>query len=132
MSTAPGNAPDFPPAAFLAPLAVGLVDGLALGDDHEQPPQVIAVIEPGITSAGGPADEAVEGAQGGIFLVGHGPGRTAEPVARQPDQGLEIALPELLGGIGIPGLEGGDPDGDGVLNLAGHAVLPRLRAVRGS
>ena len=42
-------------------------------------------------------------------------------VAREPDQGLEIALPELLGGIGVPGLEGGDPDSDGA------SISPAMR-----
>jgi hypothetical protein len=51
--------------------------------------------------------------------------RTAEPVASQPDQGLEIALPELLGGVA--GLERGHPDGDGILDLAGDAVVSKLR-----
>ena len=97
MSTAPAMLLIFPPPRFWSPLAVGLVDGLALGDHHEQPPQVIAVIEPGITSAGGPADEAVEGAKAASSSSATVRGRTAEPVARQPDQGLEVALPELLG-----------------------------------
>src|SRR5262249_37058251 len=101
-----GRATDFAAAPLLPPLAPGLVHRLTPGDDHQQPPQVVAVVESGIAAPGGAPAEVVKGAEGGVLLVGDGPSGPAEPGARQPDEGLEVALPELLGSVGFSRLEG--------------------------
>src|SRR5262249_61243921 len=46
-------------ALALAVLVGELVEGLAGGDDDEQPPQVVAVVELGEAAAGHPLEEAV-------------------------------------------------------------------------
>src|SRR5262249_10726558 len=88
---------------------------------HAQPlPQVVAVVQPGKT-LGGPA-EAVERRQGHVLLVG-GPARDAvQPAARERHQAGEVALPQGLGGGGVPRAEQGDPGGDG--GVVGHVDSP--------
>src|SRR5262249_25642963 len=103
---------------------------------HAQPlPQVVAVVQPGKT-LGGPA-EAVERRQGHVLLVG-GPARDAvQPAARERHQVGEVALPQGLGGGGVPRAEQGDPGGDG--GVVGHVdsplpsdgeILPRVVSAR--
>src|SRR5205807_2532225 len=47
------------------------------------------------------------------FLIGRAARRGAELFAGQTDQAAEIALPNLLGSVGVAGLEPVDPLGDG-------------------
>jgi hypothetical protein len=69
------------------------VDRLAHGQDEQELPQVVAILEPGEQAALGPVVEAVEGAQHDILLVGHGPGSIPQPDAGQRDQPLEVGVP---------------------------------------
>src|SRR5262249_27796855 len=106
---------------------------------HAQPlPQVVAVVQPGKT-LGGPA-EAVERRQGHVLLVG-GPARDAvQPAARERHQAGEVALPQGLGGGGVPRAEQGNPGGDGgvvghvdsPLPSDGEILLPAVSARQGS
>src|SRR5271157_2343994 len=88
------------------------VDRLAHGDDDQQFPKVVAVVEPRELAAFGPLIEALEGAEGHILLVGRAARGTPELGAGEPDQPLEVSLPELLGGGPLPGLEQLDTMGD--------------------
>jgi hypothetical protein len=70
-------------AALLAVFGVGQIAGLAVGEQHEQLPEIVAVVE--LRKAAllrGPA-EAVEGTQGDIFLVGGAAG-ARRPTWRVP------------------------------------------------
>ena len=60
-------------AALLPPLVLDLVQRLALGDDHQQPPEIAPIGELGVATVGGSPAEAVERAEGGVLLVGDGP-----------------------------------------------------------
>jgi hypothetical protein len=64
---------DAPPVALVAALVLGQVARLSPGDDREQLPQVLQTRKPPLLGA---ADEAVEGAQGQVLLVGGGTGQT--------------------------------------------------------
>src|SRR5208337_81403 len=81
------------------------VDRLAHGDDDQQLPKVVAVVELSELAAFGPLIEALEGTEGHILLVGRASRGAPELGAGEPDQPLEVALPELLGGGPLPGLE---------------------------
>src|SRR5262249_39772299 len=103
-----------------------LIQSLALGDDHQQPPEVVAIVEPRVSPARRAPYEAVEGVERRVLLVGHGAGSTAQPGARQPDQRLEIAAPELVSSFGFAGFQRLDPDPDRVaLPHVDHAAFPR-------
>src|SRR5262249_46010032 len=92
------------------------------GDEEEQLPEVVPVIEPGEAALLRPAAEAVEGAQGHVLLVGGGPRCGAELRARQAYQAAEVPLPEALGGSGVASREGCDPAGDAT--VGGHEPRP--------
>jgi hypothetical protein len=100
-------------AALLPPLALDLIQGLSLGDDHQEPPEVVAVGEPGAAAAGRASAEAVEGAEGRVLLVGDGSRRVAEPQPREPDEAVEVVPPQLLRGLAVAGLQLPEPAGDG-------------------
>ncbi len=59
-----------------------------------------------------PRGRAREGAQRYILLVRRAPRRALKHFVREPDQPLEIALPEFLGGGVLAGLELADPVAD--------------------
>src|SRR5439155_6101435 len=102
------------PAALLPALALGPVGGLAGDDRHQDAPQVVAVVEAGEAAGGGPAAEAVEGAEGDVLLVVVGPPRGLDPRAGQGDQASEVALPQGLGGGLVARLQPPQPGADGV------------------
>jgi hypothetical protein len=84
-----------PAAAPLLPSrAAHLVGGLAFGDGDEDPPEVIAVVQPGKAALGGGAAEAVEGTQRRILLILDGPGPPlgTKPVLGQADEAVDGAL----------------------------------------
>src|SRR5262245_23170678 len=60
------------PAPLLPPRAPGLVHDLARREADQEPPEVVAVIEPGKTAPRRPGAEALEGAQRGVLLVSSG------------------------------------------------------------
>src|SRR5205823_2928231 len=99
-------------AAALQPMSpLDLIERLADGDGHEQPPEVVAVGEPGEPAVHGPGTEAVEGAQRGIFLVLDG-----ATLLRGPESGpcqlnhqVEVTIPERLGRGVISALQLADP-----------------------
>ena len=65
------------PVALVPALVLDEVDGLPLGDDQQQLPEVVAVGEARESAVGRPTAEAVEGAQGDILLVGRDPWQRA-------------------------------------------------------
>ena len=77
------------------------VDRLAHGDDEQELPEVVAVVQAGEPAGLGAAVEAVEGAQRHVLLVGRPPRRGPEPGAGQPDQPVEVASPQLVGGVAV-------------------------------
>jgi len=89
-----------------------LVEGLAGGDDDQQPPQVVAVVELGEPAAGHPLEEAVEGILDDVLLVGGPAAGGPELVAGQADEPAVVPLPERLGGGRVPALQGRDPTRD--------------------
>src|SRR5262249_18091681 len=96
-------------AALLALLVRELPEGLVGGDDHQQPPQAVAVVELGEAALGHGAEEAVEGILDDVLPVG-GAGRGGpQLLAGQGDQPAVVALPQRLGGGRVPALEGRDP-----------------------
>src|SRR5262249_43188726 len=86
--------------------------GLPGGDDHQQLPEVVAVLQPGELAPLGAAAEAVEGAEGHVLLVGGEARAALELLPGQADQPPEVALPELLGRGRVAGLELPEPVGD--------------------
>src|SRR5262249_58989486 len=63
------------PTALLAALRLDQVPGLAVGDHYEELPEIIAVVKARKASLFGRPAEAVECAQGHIFLVSRPPRR---------------------------------------------------------
>ena len=92
---------------------------------QERRPDRIAVVEPGITAAGGASEEAVERGERRVFLVSNGLGRAAQPASRQSDQCLEIATPQLLGRFGVTIFQRSEPDRDRILVHTSHDELSR-------
>src|SRR5208337_1503798 len=102
------------------------VDRLAHGDDNQQLPKVVAVVELRELAAFGPLIEALEGAEGHILLVGRAPRGALELGAGKPNQPLEVSLPELLGGGPLPGLEQLDAVGDRPFRRHRHRAPRRV------
>lgn len=65
----PRLAADGATALALAVLVGELIEGLAGGDDDEQPPEVVAVVELGEAAAGDALEKAVEGVLNDVLLV---------------------------------------------------------------
>ena len=99
-------------AALLALLMACQVEGLAHGDHHQQPPQVVAVGELGKPALLGAAAKAVEGTEGDVFLVGEALRRAVELLPGQVDELREIALPEPLRGVIVAAFEPVNPVAD--------------------
>src|SRR5439155_18383465 len=83
--------------------------GLAVSDEQQHLPQVVAVVQLREAALLGGAVEAVEGRQGDVLLVGGAPRQAAEFAAGAPDQEAEVALPEGAGGVPVALLELVDP-----------------------
>jgi hypothetical protein len=87
--------------------------GFAGGEHHQKLPHVVTVGQLGKEVGGGPAAEAVERIEGDSFGAGrHRPGPAAQLLPGEPEQLVEVAFPEALRGLRVPGLEGGDPNGN--------------------
>src|SRR5271157_1116488 len=118
---------EHPAGASCRPTLVAhLVDRLAHGDDGQQLPKVVAVVELRELAAFGPLIEALEGAEGHILLVGRAARGAPEPGAGEPDQPLEVSLPELLGGGPLPGLEQLNAVGDRPFRRHRHRAPRRV------
>ena len=118
------------PAALLAVLKFRLVNGLASGNQDEQVPEVVAVLELGKLALFGAAVETVEGAQRHVFLVRRSARRMLQLFACQTDEAVEIALPELLGNGRIAGFELANPYGHRARGGHRHHAPKRPQAVR--
>ena len=81
--------------ALHPPRAAHLVGDLAFGDGDQEPPEVVAVVEPGEAALSRGAAEAVEGTQRRILLIlgRPGPSLGAQPGLGQADEAGEVALP---------------------------------------
>src|SRR5262249_4945561 len=89
--------------ALLRFLVVCQVDCFALGDDEEQPPEIVAVgkfRKPALLRS---APEAVEGAEGYVFLIRHAARGAAEFLAGKGNHAFVKTLPQWLRGIAIAG-----------------------------
>jgi hypothetical protein len=75
----------FAASPFLPSLKFGEGAGLSIGDEHEQLPQIVAVIELGKTAIFGGAAETFEGAQGDIFLISSTPRHASQLEASATD-----------------------------------------------
>src|SRR5262249_12813339 len=102
-----------PGVPLLARLVLVQVARLAQRDDHQELPQVVAVVELGEAALLRPAAEAVEGAERHVLLVGDGAAGGPQALPGQAHELREIALPEpLRAGLGA-GLQLRDPERDG-------------------
>ena len=106
-------------APLLPALVLRQVKRLAGGEEDEELPQVQSVVQSGKAVLLGPPAEAVEGAEGDVFLVGGAAGRSAELLFGQTNQATEVTLPQLLGRVRVAGLEPVDPLGDGRVGAHG-------------
>src|SRR5262249_44916992 len=81
-------------------------------------------LELGVLAPGRAVVEAVEGAEDGVLLIllGRPPGPGRQPRAGEPDEPHVIALPEELGGGGVPPLDVPDPRCDGTVVLGRHGL----------
>src|SRR5262249_9043905 len=91
-------------AAFLPPLVAQQVRRLARREDHQQPPEPIAIQQLRKATLLGVAAEAVKGTERHVLLIGQTPWPVLQLLAGQADQTGKVALPELLdrGGIARP------------------------------
>src|SRR5262249_26332458 len=110
-------------------LAAHQVQRLLGRHGDEQPPQVVAVVELREAVALSIAAKAVEGADGDILRIGCAAEKVLQALAGQHDELLEIALPELLRGVGVAVLEKTDPVSD--RSAVGHGPCPRTRRSNG-
>src|SRR5262245_35385665 len=98
---------------MLGPLFVlHQVDCFARGNDNQETPQVMAVVELRKPAVGGRATKAVQGTECYVLLIGGTAGRTLEPGARQGHQTLEVVLPQGLGGRQVACLQLLEPMAD--------------------
>src|SRR5262249_37345772 len=126
------RADDLAAASLGGELVAQAVGDLAAGDDHQQPPQVVPVVEARVGAAAQPAAEAVEGAEGGVALAADPARRELgrEVLAGQRGEPLTVALPEVLGRRVAAVPQVADPDRDrSRLVRAGHGPPPPPAAV---
>jgi len=71
-------------------------DGLPRCDCDQQPAEILAVGSLGELATADALAEAVEGAQRHVLFIKLAAGVTGQLLARQPDQLLEVAVPEPL------------------------------------
>ncbi len=107
-----------------------LVGDLALGEDHEDSPEVIPIVQSGESSRFDAAAEAIEGPQRRVLRVADGLRGASEPLAGQIHEFLEITLPQRLGGAVTARLQIADPGRDRPLTLAGHRLAPFMIGIR--
>ena len=90
-----GLGADSAATALQPPRTAHLVRDLAFGDDDQEPPEVVAVVQPGEAALSRGAAEAVEGTQRRILLILGRPGPSvgAQSGLGQPDQAGEVRAP---------------------------------------
>ena len=88
------------------------VEGFAGGDDDQEPPQVVAVVELGKAARGHAAKEAVKGVLDDVFLVGGPAAGRLKLLAGQGHELAVVALPERLRGGGVAAFQRRNPTGD--------------------
>jgi hypothetical protein len=81
------------------------IDRFPNRDDVEDLPEIVAVLEAWETSLLGAEQEALHDAQGDVLLVSPMGAALADPVACQPDEPLEVRLPEPLSALAVTTLE---------------------------
>jgi hypothetical protein len=120
--------PDLAAAPLLPEPAAGMRPDLPRGDDHQEPPEVVAVCQPREPAAGQAGARAVEGAQRRVLLVA---GRVVTPTARGPQprprqihHPREIPLPQRLRRRQVAGLHPGDPPRDRAVTVPRHPSTP--------
>ena len=111
----PGLVVNLTGPAFQPPLAPPLVAGLALGEEGQQVPEVVAVLEARELAATHGETEAVEGAEGDVLLVRRAAGKSTQLGLRQADEAREKTIPDVPGGGGVARLQQVDPVGDRTL-----------------
>src|SRR5262249_52163748 len=79
-------------AALGAPFMVHQVDRLTLGDDQQQTPEIVAIMQLREAALCGAAAEAVKGAESDIFRARHAARGAAELLAGQDHQGKQQEL----------------------------------------
>src|SRR5262249_26850815 len=100
---------------FLLHLPLGLlpplqVDGLADGHQRQEPPQVVAVVQPREAAALRAEAEALEGAEGDVLVVAGQATLSAEARRGQRDQPLEVAFEQQADRLAVASLELLDPE----------------------
>ena len=92
-----------------SPLLAGLMpyraDRLANRDREQHAPEIVAIGQLGKLALASAVAEALKSAEGDIFLVDRAPGMAGQSRARQPDQPLEITIPEPLDRIFVARFE---------------------------
>jgi hypothetical protein len=122
----PVDLPGRPAAAALLPLLpAALIDGLAGRDEHERPPQVVAVAELGNLLAVDRLNEGMKRGQGDVLLVGHLASSPLQFGVGQSNHPRKVAVPKPLGRIDLAGLQVADPVGDRAIVV--HRLPPFLR-----
>ena len=105
-------------APFLPALVPQEMGSFPGGQHHQDLPQAVAVVELGEAPRFYALAKAGERAEGYVLFVPRPRRDWTQPAARQPDEAVEIPLPELLGRSSIPLLEGIKPSADG--SFGGH------------
>jgi hypothetical protein len=106
-------------AAYLTATAlVGLLvsaqaNRFALRQHHQHLPQILAVIEPREVSLFDAAQEIMECGQHDIFFVRHATWQVTQLATGQPEESLQVTLPELRRGGRLASLELAEPHGHG-------------------
>jgi hypothetical protein len=99
-------------AALVALVVLDDVGRLAGGEDHQQGPQAVAVLQVGELALFGPAAEGVEGAEGRVLLVGDAARGSVQLRPRQGDQARVVALPQQSHGFVVAALKALEESGD--------------------
>lgn len=94
-------APHGTTAPLLATIVRQLIHGFSSRDHDQNLPQIVAVLELREATSLDTAVEAVERHQDHVFLVRHTPRSSLQLLSGQPDQLLEVLLPNSLARLGI-------------------------------
>src|SRR5262249_47256115 len=115
-------------APLLPAVAEHELVSLARGDGDQEPPEVVTVVQLREATMPGPPAEAIEGAQGHVLFVRAAARQAVQFLASQPDESLEIALPEILRGRRVPVPQPAEPLADRLIRR--HRTRPPTGKVR--